>query len=151
MSGNSKAQLLPRGQEPGAVHDNKTGRAGSLPAKQAGQTQGWQLGSAKSPDHGDEAGLKSSWENKSTGQGPDQWTPWPGTGMAVTELETGTPATLLGQGTNCPGLRLKMYPCIQLSQSHHEENVRVIGNDRFICLKEISSVLVPSPVWGIKW
>lgn len=72
MSGSSEDQLFPREWEAGAEHDNKTSRAGSLPAKQAGQTQGWQLGSAKSPDHGDEVGLRSSWENKSTGQGPDQ-------------------------------------------------------------------------------
>lgn len=38
--------------------------------------------------HSDKAGLGSSWE---VSQGPDQQGPWPGTGMAVAELETGTP------------------------------------------------------------
>jgi len=72
MSGSREGRLLPGVQEPGPEHDNKTERVGSLPAKQAGQTEGWQPGSAKNTDHSDEARLKSSWENKSTGQGPDQ-------------------------------------------------------------------------------
>lgn len=146
MSGSIEGQLPPRGRVPGAEHDNKTGRTGSLPAKQAGQTQGWQ------PDYSDKAGLRSSWEKSLQAR------------LQINEVHGQTQAWLwqswrlvLCDISWAGNKRLKEQKCSLASSSfsptewfHKEENVWVTDNDRFICLNEISSVHL-SPVWGIKW
>lgn len=140
MPESTEDKSLPRGWKPGAENDNETGRTGSIQAKKAGQTQGWQLVITVMGQVSGQAEKRS----------PDQWSWWHGCDRAGNWYSS----DFAWARTKSPGLRSTgILVCSSFNPTkwvHSKENVRVIDNGRFICLN-ISSILVPSPVWGIKW